>query len=261
MKALVVLSHRHNPAYNMALEEVLFHEAKTYERILFLYVNSKSVIFGRNQNPYREIDVTYALKNDIPMIRRLSGGGTVYHDLGNLNFSFIEHQGCYDEHLHFRWIMEAVSKFGISLELTSRKDLILGGKKISGNAFYMKGNRRLHHGTLLVNANLDGAHDLLMASNFEHVKKFENQKSVVSVPSPVVNMSESNASISMPKLIEAIIDVFYKAHAYQVVVLEADFFKSQKLQEAVQKYQSTKWNFGETPIVEKKEVVHVVQSV
>lgn len=261
MRNLLVLSKWNDPYKNHALEDVLFHLKGEYARVLLLYVNSRSIIFGRNQNPYREIDVDAAAHENIPVIRRISGGGTVYHDLGNLNFSFIEHNSLYDEKAHFKWIMEAVGGLGVPLELTPRKDLRAEGKKVSGNAFYLKGNKRLHHGTLLVDADLEYASRLLMASKPDHTIRFSNEKCVVSVPSPVVNLKTLNPTIQMSAVMNAVIDVFYKAHDYEVDVVEGSAFMGRNWEEVRFKYGSREWTFGETPKTIEQEVGYVAGKV
>lgn len=261
MRSLLVLSNWHDPYRNHALEDVLFHMKSEYGRVLLLYVNGRSIIFGRNQNPFREIDVVTAEQEGIPLIRRISGGGTVYHDLGNLNYSFIEHHSLYDEQAHFKWIQEAVGSLGIQLELTARKDLRAESKKVSGNAFYLKGKKRLHHGTLLINADLGDASRLLMASKPFHTSKFSNQKSVVSVPSPVINLNQLNPSIHMSSVKNAIIDVYYKAHDYAVDVMEGFEFLGKDWDMARSKYESKEWTFGETPNTVEQEVGYVAGKV
>ena len=142
-KRLIVLSDTKDPYMNHAVEEILFTTYVDYEQILFLWVNEPTVVFGRNQNPFREIDVTFAASKGIKLLRRLSGGGTVYHDAGNINYSFIEHASIYDETLHFKIIKDAIYKFGLILTVSQRKDMSVDGKKVSGSAFYLKGMRQI----------------------------------------------------------------------------------------------------------------------
>ena len=257
MKSLLVISNLNNPLINHALEEVLFNGFNAYESILFLWVNGPSVVFGRNQNPWREIDVDRANSENVRLIRRLSGGGTVYHDLGNLNFSFIEHQSVYDVSRHFDWIIEATGNLGVTLSLSTRKDLLAAGKKVSGNAFYLKGNRRIHHGTLLVDANLADAKHLLKASDENHIAKFSHIKSVVSVPSPIVNLKAINGDLTVGKVINSIVDVYYQKNEYGVDVLEANQIledHKRQIRQSMNKFASDEWTFGETPNMNKQEV-------
>jgi lipoate-protein ligase A len=111
-KRLIVLSNTKDPYMNHAVEEILFTTYVDYEQILFLWVNEPTVVFGRNQNPFREIDVSFAQSRGIKLLRRLSGGGTVYHDVGNINYSFIDHASIYDEAAHFKVVQNAIGKFG-----------------------------------------------------------------------------------------------------------------------------------------------------
>lgn len=139
-----------DPYRNLAIEEFLFLHAD--EEILMLWQNAASVILGRNQSAYAEVDLSYANAHGIQIARRITGGGAVYHDLGNINYTFIS--PCAKNHsLDFaafsKPITDALASFGIKATLTGRNDLEVDGKKISGNAQYRRGDRVLHHGTLL----------------------------------------------------------------------------------------------------------------
>ena len=249
-KRLVVLSTSNDPYLNHALEETLFMSYLDYEQILFLWVNEPAVVFGRNQNPWREIDVQYAQSKDIKLLRRVSGGGTVYHDLGNLNYAFISHHGIYDEQAHFKLIIEAVGRFGMDLKISSRKDLTLKDHKVSGSAFFMKGLRRLHHGTLLVHANLEVLTNSLKITDEHFQKQFIQTRSIVSVPSKVRNLSEEIPNLKTSDVMNAIVDEYYISQKYEVETLSiCDIITSHQLsiQHAKQKHRSWSWVFGETP--------------
>ena len=244
-KILVVLSKEHNPYANHAIEEILLKEYSAYARILFLWTNSASVVFGRNQNPWKEIRVQRAQEEGIVLIRRLSGGGTVFHDLGNLNYSFLEGQSHYDEALHYKIICDSVLEFGVELMKNKRKDLLLDGLKVSGNAFYLKGNRRLHHGTLLVNTDENSIWKVLK-------KKDDNieSKGISSVTSKVTTLESANPLIKMEQIQNAIVSTFYKAHEYMMETVTVDEiqdkFKTQ-YEAIVNRLKSWEWTFGETP--------------
>ncbi len=249
-KRLIVLSTTNDPYLNHALEETLFMSYLDYEQILFLWVNEPAVVFGRNQNPWREIDVRYAQSKDIKLLRRVSGGGTVYHDLGNLNYAFISHHGIYDEQAHFKLIIEAVKQLGMDLEISSRKDLTLNDYKVSGSAFFMKGLRRLHHGTLLVNANLEVLTKSLKITDSHFQKRFIQTRSIMSVPSKVRNLSQDMPNLMTSDVMNAIVDQYYISQKYEVDTLTiCDIITAHQLsiQQAMQKHRSWTWVFGETP--------------
>ncbi len=145
-----------DPYYNLAVEEYLLRH--TDEDIFMLWQNEKTVVIGKNQNAYAEIDLDYAKKAGIRISRRISGGGAVYHDMGNVNYTFItssERATALDYAYFTRPIIEALATLGVKAELSGRNDLECGGKKFSGNAQYTGDGRILHHGTLLYDTDAD----------------------------------------------------------------------------------------------------------
>ena len=150
----VIFSPSTIPSFNLAAEEYLFK--KQGQDFLFLYVNDPSVIVGSNQVVMNEVDIDFCIENDITIIRRLSGGGAVYHDSGNFNYSFI--QDGTDAPLSAQFvqpIIETLHSMNIPVNIGKRKDIWLKGKKISGTASHLSKGRELHHGTLLYNSDLD----------------------------------------------------------------------------------------------------------
>lgn len=177
-----VLSHSTSPTFNLAAEEYLF--SKTGEDFLLLYVNEPSVIIGSNQAVLNEVDQDFCIEHDIRIVRRLSGGGAVYHDTGNLNYSFIH--GKTGEPLSARFldpVVETLRALDIPVEIRKRKDLWLEGYKISGTASHLSKGREIHHGTLLYDTDL---HMLSKALSPE--KRDLVRKATASVPSPVKNI-------------------------------------------------------------------------
>lgn len=153
---------------------------------MFIYRNEPSVIIGSNQAVLNEVDPDFCIEHDIRIIRRLSGGGAVYHDLGNFNYSFIH--GKTDQPLSARFldpVVAAMRAMGISLEIRKRKDLWLGDNKVSGTASHLSGGRELHHGTLLYDSDLAMLRGALRSENRNLVKK-----ATASVVSPVCNIRE-----------------------------------------------------------------------
>ena len=155
MRALVVDTTE--PAYNLALEETLFDELTTGEEGLFLlWRNAPSIIVGRHQCTGEEINADFVKRRGIPVVRRNTGGGAVYHDLGNLNFSFIEHadgEGKVDFGRYLTPICAALRELGVEAHISGRNDLEVKGRKISGSAQRLQHGKVLHHGTLLVDLN------------------------------------------------------------------------------------------------------------
>ncbi|MGL6195091.1 MAG: lipoate--protein ligase [Thermoguttaceae bacterium] len=180
-----------DPYFNLALEEYLLHERPDLASVFLLWQNSPTVVVGRNQNTAEEINAEFIEKNGVKVVRRLSGGGAVYHDLGNVNFSLIVPDSFSDtkEGLDFRFFTEPVVRLlhamNLPAEHSGRNDIILNERKFSGNAQVRHKGRILHHGTLLFDTNLDNvAAALNVASD-----KFTS-KAVASVRSRVVNLAE-----------------------------------------------------------------------
>ena len=169
------------------MEEFLLRHVQTPDPLFLLYVNEPAVIIGRNQNVWEELDPAYIRKRGIHLVRRLSGGGTVYHDLGNLNYSFIT-PGQQDLHKFERVtapIIRVLRDLGLAAELRGRSDIVIGGKKISGNAQYASRGRMFSHGTLLFASNLANLQGAISPRQAQIASK-----AVQSVRSEVCNMRE-----------------------------------------------------------------------
>ncbi len=189
------LSDNLNPAFHLALEETLFSGSE--DEYLLFYINQPSVIIGCNQVLQNEVNADYCRLHNIGIYRRMSGGGTVFHDAGNLNYSFIVNKtspwaGMGGQFLHP--IIHALHQLGVSAFQGKRKDLwIPGDFKISGTASHLKGMREMHHGTLLFNSNLE---QLKLAIQSD--RKNPALKGVASVPSPVLNIREFMCEQGLP---------------------------------------------------------------
>ena len=153
-----IINESTNPYFNLALEEYVIKEMDPGQDYFILWQNSPAVIVGKSQNTIEEIDQAYVEKHGIYVVRRLSGGGAVYHDLGNLNFTFItDNTGEVMENFKrfTEPVIQALASLGVKAEFNSRNDLTIDGKKFSGNAQYYYQKRILHHGTLLYNSDLE----------------------------------------------------------------------------------------------------------
>jgi len=154
-------SSSHDVYLNLAREEYLFDNLPKGSRSFLVYVDSPSIVFGKHQNPWRECSVAVLKEQGIPLARRISGGGTVYHDLGNLNFSFLLPKTGFDRRKNLALIVQSLGRLGIRAEISERHDIMVGNQKISGNAFCFRRERALHHGTLLIRSELDALHGSL----------------------------------------------------------------------------------------------------
>jgi lipoate---protein ligase len=181
----IVHSTSTSPAFNLAAEEFLFSERQ--DDVLFLYVNEPSVIIGCNQAIRNEVDLAFCAENDIQVVRRKSGGGAVFHDLGNLNFCFISNKSNTESSLNADFlnpIVQVLMDLGIPVKIGKRKDLWLEEKfKITGTASHVAHDRELHHGTLLYDTNLE-----LLERTLASKEKDENVTAIASVRSTVKNL-------------------------------------------------------------------------
>lgn len=233
-----------DPYFNLALEEYLLKEEQ--EDYFLLWQDRPVVVVGRNQNTLEEINQDIAEKKGIAVVRRLSGGGAVYHDQGNLNFTFIVNEKSrftFDFARFTEPVIKALHKMGIEAENTGRNDISIAGKKFSGNAQCRWRNRLLHHGTLMFDCRIE---DMVEVLNVKQAKI--SSKGVKSVRSRVTNISEHlNSSFSMQEFQEILTgtvraDGFLEQDQH---LSEAELQAVAKLRE--QKYTSWDWNYGNSP--------------
>ena len=186
--ATIVISESNNPYLNLAYEDYIFRHGDANDNTLLLWQNSPCVVIGRGQNPWAECDLAFLRSNHIPLVRRQSGGGTVYHDLGNLNLSFMGPQAHLERNKNNQYLIQALANLGIPIMANKRGDLTTRVKdqvyKVSGSAYRVTSKRQFHHLSLLINANLDWLSKSLNSSN-----QIMSTKSVHSVRSKVINLN------------------------------------------------------------------------
>lgn len=246
-ETLILYSNSQDASYNLALEEYIsiYYGGKD-KYILFLWQNNNSVIIGRNQNARNECCFDALREYGTKLVRRNTGGGAVYHDMGNLNFSFICPREHYDVRNSIQIIKRAVSAFGIESEYSGRNDLLVNGSKFSGNAFLTNAKIGLHHGTILVNTDFDIMEKVLRVSK----EKIE-PKGIGSIRSRVINLKSVCPSITVEAVSKAIILEFKKQYAHDkgcVPVSEEQLFfsaENDKFKKIVEKYTSESWNLGD----------------
>lgn len=151
----IVVSNETDPCYNLALEEELLEQAESGSTLLYLWVNRPCVVLGRNQNPYLECDMDYIKSNGVDLVRRKSGGGAVYQDLGNLNYTFINREGEGSQAMQQQVLLGMMRPLGVDAVFSGRNDILVEGRKISGQAGYCEGGNEYLHGTLMVRVNKD----------------------------------------------------------------------------------------------------------
>ncbi|HHV09618.1 MAG TPA: lipoate--protein ligase [Clostridiales bacterium] len=198
----IIISEEFDPYFNIAAEHQLFL-ASEEDLHLFLWQNDASVIIGRNQNFYAECDLAYLKEHKIMAVRRFSGGGAVYHDKGNVNFTFITKEKSASHVRFIELIQSAMLGLGIDCEFSGRNDLLYENQKFSGHAYYTDGDNYMYHGTILVNVNFEQLGKALTPS----VLKLKS-KGIESVRSRVINLSEINSEITIQTVIQAFIKTF-----------------------------------------------------
>ncbi len=235
-----------DPRINLALEEYIVRNFGAEEDYLLFYINQPSLIIGKHQNTIEEINADYVKDNHIIVVRRISGGGTVYHDLGNLNFSFLTKYDSSKVNNFIQFvapIVEALKKLGVPAEVTGRNDIVAEGRKISGNAQFSTTKTMFSHGTLLFDSEVD---NIVSALNVK-ADKIES-KGIKSVKSRVANISEF---LKQPLTMEE-----FKNYILQNIFNTTDAIPERKLSpeewEAVmqlskEKYQTWDWNYGRSP--------------
>lgn len=205
-KTQIIIGNQYNPFLNLAVESSLLNDGSDDTVTMFLWKNQQTVVYGYNQNPFTECNVDTLLSEGGHAARRRTGGGAVYHDLGNLNFSFVAHKDNYDVRRQLKVIQTALGFLGLDTEISGRNDLTCDGRKFSGNAFGFYKERRLHHGTILIKT------DTEKLSKYLKVNPAKLQKhGVKSVASRIINLSEVvdvTSDTIMPHLIRAFEQVY-----------------------------------------------------
>ena len=229
-----------DPFLNLATEQHLLETAKGGCCLLYLWQNQNTVVIGKNQNPWAECRASLLESEGGHLARRLSGGGAVFHDLGNLNFTFLVPTEDYDLEKQQRVLLLACQSFGIPAELSGRNDLTAQGRKFSGNAFYHNGPRSYHHGTLLVN--VDGEK---LSRYLTPTKAKLEAKGVPSVRSRVVNLTELCPSLTIPALKQALIDAFEEVYGLKSMPRTFTEADRQRIAELREIYASWDWRYGQ----------------
>ena len=226
---------------NLAVDEYFLDTLGPDDMMLYFYVNKNAVIIGQGQNPWAECRLAEMDRDGVQLVRRITGGGAVFHDEGNLNFSFIAGEGRYDLERQLGLILDAVRALGIPCEFSGRNDLLADGRKFSGNAFCKRGAIRQHHGTLLISA------DMTRLQNYLNVDPRKlKPKGVKSVKSRVCNLNEFVPELRRDDMLEAL------KRAYAAEYGDYTELQTSQLDEAAiapyyEKQKSDAWRLGVTP--------------
>ncbi len=233
-----------DPAFNLALEEYVFESLSRDYNYFILWQNNKTVVVGRHQNTFSEVDEAFIRENDIFVVRRLSGGGAVYHDLGNLNFTFIQDAAGKEPDLALfcHPVAQAIRTLGAEAEVNGRNDITVNGMKFSGNAQYVKYGRVMHHGTLLFDSQLEVAGKALRPDP-EKIKA----KGVASVRSRITNLKPLlPEGTTLQNFRDALLQALFENEQMEHYTLtDDDTAAITALKE--ERYGTWDWNWGASP--------------
>lgn len=235
-----------DPFLNLAIENNLLVNISEGQRHLFMFINDPCVVIGRFQNPWIECNITKMHKEKIPLLRRQSGGGTVYHDHHNVNFSFIADRKIHSQNINHQIVVEALSSLNVKGHATARGDIRLSDeteRKISGSAFKQKKDQAFHHGTMLINSNLEKLNAFILSD-----KQNLETKSISSVRSNVANISEFDASINQSRFIQSMSNEFKRSHNnFEEIFISKDQVLSQDIYDYARSLKDHNWKILETP--------------
>lgn len=228
-----------DPYQNLATEQYLLEQGAADGCILYLWQNADTVVIGRNQNAYKECRVSILEEEGGKLARRLSGGGAVFHDLGNLNFTFLLPREDFDVRRQLDVICRACRAFGIPAQISGRNDLEAAGHKFSGSAFYKSGNRAYHHGTLLIHSDLQRLGRYLSPSK----AKLE-AKGVDSVRSRVTNLRAFEPGLTTDAMARQLVRAAQAVYGLEARELALDEAAKAAIDQLTAHYASREWRFG-----------------
>ena len=239
-KLQVLISNQYDPFLNRAVEQYLTEHQEEGVVTLYLWKNQKTVVIGYNQNPYAECNVQLLLDEGGHLMRRGTGGGAVYHDLGNINFSFVADRKLYDVQKQLSVIQGALKNYGLQAEISGRNDLLCQGRKFSGNAFSKGPVNNLHHGTILIKTDGEMMQRYLIVDKAKLLKN-----GVKSVASRVVNLNELVPALTSENIKQPLIEAFEKVYGENATVLDFDeLAKLPEVQQIRERISSHAFLFG-----------------
>ncbi|MGY3885477.1 lipoate--protein ligase A [Aeromonas aquatica] len=245
----LLISDSHDPLFNLAVEECIFRQMDPAQRVLFLWRNANTVVIGRAQNPWKECNTRRMEEDGVTLARRSSGGGAVFHDLGNSCFTFMAGKPGYDKSLSTAIVLSALKQLGVEAFASGRNDLLVatpdGDRKVSGSAYRETHDRGFHHGTLLLDADLSR-----LANYLNPDPKKLAAKGITSVRSRVANLCDLLPGVDHERVVQALTDAFFAHHGARVA---PEHISPEQLPdlpgfaETFARQRSWEWNFGHAP--------------
>ncbi|WP_455615799.1 lipoate--protein ligase [Eisenbergiella sp.] len=228
-----------NPYQNMGLEEYLMYQVGADECILYLWQNEQTVVIGRNQNAWKECRTKELEADGGYLARRLSGGGAVFHDLGNLNYTFLARRGNYDVDKQTDVILEAVKRLGLSACKSGRNDITINGCKFSGNAYYAAGDYCYHHGTILMHT------DQEQMGRYLHVSRQKlESKGVESVRSRVINLCDLLPGLTKERMAAVLVEAFADCYGLAAEPFPGERLEGGEIRRRTEAFASWEWKYG-----------------
>ncbi|WP_429134193.1 lipoate--protein ligase A [Aeromonas hydrophila] len=245
----LLLSDSHDPLFNLAVEECIFRQMDPNQRVLFLWRNANTVVIGRAQNPWKECNTRRMEEDGVTLARRSSGGGAVFHDLGNSCFTFMAGKPEYDKSISTAIVLDALTRLGVEAFASGRNDLLVatqdGERKVSGSAYRETHDRGFHHGTLLLDADLGR-----LANYLNPDPKKLAAKGISSVRSRVANLCELLPGIDHQQVSEALQEAFFSHYGERVQpehISPAQMPDLPGFADTFARQRSWEWNFGHAP--------------
>ncbi|MCE9936582.1 lipoate--protein ligase A [Aeromonas salmonicida] len=245
----LLVSDSHDPLFNLAVEECIFRQMDPNQRVLFLWRNANTVVIGRAQNPWKECNTRRMEEDGVTLARRSSGGGAVFHDLGNSCFTFMAGKPGYDKSISTAIVLDALKLLGVSAFASGRNDLLVatqdGDRKVSGSAYRETHDRGFHHGTLLLDADLSR-----LANYLNPDPKKLAAKGISSVRSRVANLCELLPGLEHQQVSHALIEAFFAHYGARVSPEHISPIQLPDLPgfaDTFARQRSWEWNFGHAP--------------
>ncbi|MDR1095865.1 MAG: lipoate--protein ligase [Spirochaetaceae bacterium] len=230
------------PYHNIAAEAFMLEHLPPHSCLFYLWQNRRTVVIGRNQNAWKECRVGDLERDGGFLARRLSGGGAVFHDLGNLCFTFILPAEDYDTGRQTGILLDALNRLGLAAVMKGRNDLEIGGKKFSGHAYHRGKANAMHHGTFLVHADL-----ALAAQYLSPPQEKITAKGVLSVKSRITNLAAFDRSLTIEKLSGALVESVERGYGRQGARLEDAFFDKAEIAGLEARFSAPEWKYGRSP--------------